>query len=118
MAKGEKITKKEARKWIKKYEKEHQGDANFLSSMLFDKKIVLSMLSEEGCEGLRIYNAMDDDGKSHFILVGTDAKGNNIVPDAEDYTAARTIDMDASGSAILLNDGWPCPGKPGCPKEI
>jgi hypothetical protein len=119
MAKGEKISKKEARKWVKNYKEKHEKDVNFLSSMLFNKKIVESLLSEEGCEGLRVYNAMDDAGKLHFILVATDAAGNNILPDTDDYgIAAKTIDQDASGGAILVNDGAPCPGSPGCPKDI
>jgi len=118
MPKGEKITRKEARKWIKNYKDKHEADANFLSSMLFDKKIVKSMLSETGCEGLRIYNAMDDAGKLHFVLIATDASGNNILPDQDDYTAAKTIEQVATGTVIIINNGMPCPGTPGCPQNI
>ncbi|NBW38020.1 MAG: hypothetical protein EBR30_23970 [Cytophagia bacterium] len=117
MAKGEKINKKTARKWIKNYEKKHRGDKNYLSSMHFHKKIVMDMLNEESCVGLRIYNAMDDEGKLHFILVGTDAQGKNILPAEDDYVAARsTVDSSDGGEPILINNGFPCP--PHCPDDI
>lgn len=119
MAKGEKINKKTARKWIKNYEKKHHGDKNYLSSMHFHKKIVMDMLSEESCVGLRIYNAMDDEGKLHFILVGTDSHGKNILPDGDDYsTNMRTASEVMGNEPILINNGLPCPGQPGCPDDI
>ncbi|GCC51143.1 hypothetical protein SanaruYs_13630 [Chryseotalea sanaruensis] len=108
MAKGEKISKLKARKWVNNYKKKHGKDKNFLSSMLFDKHIVLKMLHEDKCEGLRIYNALDDEGKIHFVLVGTDANGNNIMPPSEEYSA-RTIDESPDGESILINNGLPCP---------
>lgn len=115
MAKGEKISKAKARKWVDNYKKKHSKDENFLSSMLFDKKIVMSMLNEDKCEGLRVYNALDDEGKIHFVLVGADAKGNNILPTGDEYMA-KTIDEGDGGDPILINDGDPCPDD--CPPDL
>lgn len=114
MAKGEKISKSKARKWVNNYKAKHSKDKNYLSSMLFDKKIVMDMLNEDKCEGLRVYNAMDDEGKLHFVLVGTDANGNNILPAGDEY-GARTIQESADGEPILVNDGRSCP--PNCPPD-
>lgn len=114
MANGEKISKAKARKWVNNYKKKHSSDKNYLSSMLFDKAIVISMLNEHKCEGLRVYNAMDDEGKLHFVLVGTDANGNNLLPPGEEYTTKTVIDS-ADGDPILLDDGKPCP--PFCPDD-
>jgi hypothetical protein len=113
--KGDKISKSKARKWVDNYKKKHGKEKNFLSSMLFDKEVVLRLLSEKGCEGLRIYNALDDEGKEHFILVGTDAKGNNLLPKEEDDDASLSMSRMADGGAMLLNDGMPCP--PFCPDD-
>jgi hypothetical protein len=116
MAKGKKITRSKARKWVNSYKKKFGKEKYFLSSMLFDKEIVLKLLSEQGCEGLRVYNALDDEGKEHFILVGADAKGNNILPDDKDNSS---ITSRATGSeAMLVDDGYPCPGNVGCPDNI
>lgn len=114
MAKGEKISKSKARKWVNNYKKKHEKDDNYLSSILFDKKIVMDMLNEPKCEGLRVYNAMDDDGSLHFILVGTDANGNNILPPTEEYTT-KTILEATDGDPILIDDGQKCP--PDCPPD-
>lgn len=104
MAKGEKISKAKAKKWVNNYKAKHSKDKNYLSSMLFDKKIVIDMLNEDKCEGLRVYNALDDEGKEHFVLVGTDADGNNLLPSSEE---------SLTESNSLLDNGIPCP--PHCP---
>ena len=77
----------------------------------------MDMLNEDHCVGLRVYNAMDDEGRIHFILMGTDSAGKNILPDTDEYTA-RTVAEESGGSPILINDGTPCPGSPGCPPQI
>lgn len=104
MAKGEKISKAKAKKWVNNYKAKYGKDKNFLSSMLFDKKVVIDMLNEDKCEGLRVYNAIDDEGKEHFILVGTDEQGNNLLPSSEE---------SLTESYSLLDNGERCP--PFCP---
>jgi hypothetical protein len=106
--KGDKIIKDN-------YKKKHGKEKNFLSSMLFDKDIVLTLLNEKGCEGLRVYNALDDEGKEHFILVGTDAKGNNLLPDSDDDTPLSMSRTASDNGAMLLDNGMPCP--PFCPDD-
>lgn len=112
MAKGEKISKSKARKWVDNYKKKHSKDKNYLSSMLFDKKIVMSMLNEDKCVSLRVYNSMDDAGNLHFVLAGADEKGNPILPKEDEYTT-RTAEESADGDPILVEDGERCP--PYCP---
>lgn len=114
MAKGNKISKSKARKWVNNYKKKHEKDKNFMSSMLFDKHIVLKMLKEDRCKGLRIYNALDEEGKLHFVLVGTDAEGKNILPKSDEYMA-KTVEEVEGGDPIMVNDGLPCPTE--CPPD-
>lgn len=114
MAKGEKISKGKARKWVNNYKKKYEKDKNYLSSVLFDKKIVMDMLNEARCEGLRVYNAMDDEGNLHFVLVGTDANGNNLLPPGDEYGAKTVLDS-TNGDPILIDEGARCP--PTCPDD-
>ena len=101
MAKGDKITKSKAKKWVKNYKDKHpKSDPKTLWSELFDKKIVTDLLSEPGCEGLRIYNSYDDNGNLKFILEGTDANGNNLLPANEESTTE---------AVFLVEDGSGCP---------
>ncbi len=120
MAKGNKINRSKARKWVEGYKKKFGKEKYFLSSMLFDKEIILQLLHEHGCEGLRVYNALDDEGKEHFILVGADAKGNNILPhdDDNDDDDRSTMRKATGNQAMLVDDGYPCPGNVGCPDNI
>ena len=106
MAQGEKISKAKARKWVNNYKAKHSKDKNYLSSMLFDKKVVMDLLNEDKCEGLRVYNSIDDEGKEHFILVATDSNGNNLLPSS---------DESLTESYSLLDNGRPCP--PYCPED-
>lgn len=106
MANGGKISKSKAKKWVDNYRTKHSKDKNYLLSMLFDKEVVIDMLNEDKCEGLRVYNAMDEEGKEHFILVGTDSKGNNLLPSSEE---------SLTESYSLLDEGKRCPTD--CPPE-
>ncbi len=58
------------------------------------------MLHEDRCKGLRVYNAVDDEGKEHFVLVGTDANGGNLLPSSEE---------SLTESYSLLDNGLRCP---------
>lgn len=41
-------------------------------SAVFEKNIIEQILNQDGCEGIRIYNALNDEGKITFVLVGYD----------------------------------------------
>jgi hypothetical protein len=46
----------------------------------FEAAQVSEILQREGCIGLRVYLGMDPEQKIHAILVGTDEKGEDILP--------------------------------------
>jgi hypothetical protein len=66
----------------------------------FDKAEVMDMLSQSGCESLRIYYGMDDKLNVHAILVGADENGADMLPNTEP-------------AGVILEDGQRCP--PYCP---
>jgi hypothetical protein len=66
------------------------------------------VLNEDRSVGLRIYYAIDDNGKKQLLLVGVDAEGNNLLP-AEGTSAKSTQD---DGGPIIVDHSMPCP--PAC----
>jgi hypothetical protein len=57
----------------------------------FNGKPVMELLSQPGCVGLRIYRGRGAGGESSLILVGVDAKGNDMT------------------EGVLLDTHLPCP---------
>ncbi len=72
------------------------GKEAFLGAY-FGRDALLAILEQEGCTGIRIYNARSDAGESNFVLVG-------VKSDGEDMT-----------SGPLAEFGTGCP--PFCPTE-
>jgi len=65
------------------------NDAN-PRSIAFGKSKILDILNQSDCEGIRIYNGIDQ-GNHVFILVGYDSNGNDMT------------------SGYILETGLPCP---------
>lgn len=63
---------------------------------LVDKTNLLTLLNQEGCTGLRIYNALNDDGKITFVLVGANSNNEDML----DYI----LDKAAPCPNICSND--------------
>ena len=53
---------------------EFQGKDVLAISETFNREVFDTILETEGCVGIRIYLGMDDDMKSHLILIGVDAE--------------------------------------------
>lgn len=98
---SKKITKDKAKKWADKFKKDGKG----ARSVMFPKADLLELLSQNDCEGLRIYNAYDEEAGQYpytMFLVGTKADGTNLLPDAS-----------ATTTYSIWDDGARCPDK--CP---
>jgi hypothetical protein len=70
-------------------------------SEAFNRLAFDTVLAEDGCEGLRIYYGMGDDLKVHAIIVGTDANGNDILP--------QRMLTAAGNDASIIENGTRCP---------
>ena len=46
----------------------------------FDRGLFEKILQQEGCTGFRIYNSMDDSLKLHTVIVGINAKNEDMLP--------------------------------------
>lgn len=74
--------------WTRSYRTAHPIDPR---GHVFGRDIIDQILAQQGCEGIRIYNAINDDHELTLVLVGVDALGN---------------DMDAG---IVADFSLPCP---------
>ena len=70
------ITREEAKKLIESY----QGSeaAEDILGGYFGKTFLQSVLNQEGCVGMRIYNGRKEDGKLEFVIVGVDSDGGDL----------------------------------------
>jgi hypothetical protein len=47
-------------------------------SHMFSRDIIDEILAQPGCEGIRIYNAIDDSNVATLVAVGVDANQNDL----------------------------------------
>lgn len=65
-----------AAEWTRNYRNQmKQGDPK---AHFFGKNIINSILSQDGCVGIRVYYSLDDHGKKQLIMVGADADENDL----------------------------------------
>lgn len=90
---AEKFPLEEAAKWTKRFRNtvpEGSTIAHF-----FGRDILLEILAQEGCMGIRFYYALDEENKRQLIAVGADANENDMF------------------NGIIAEKSYPCP--PYCP---
>ncbi len=67
----------------------------------FESAAVLSLLSETGCQYLRVYYGMDANNDIHAVLVGADEQNADLLPASDEETG--------TGVNEILEDGYRCP---------
>lgn len=87
-----------ATQWIRNY---RDGNPDQLQAHFFGNEIIKQLLAEEGCVGIRIYYALDENGQRQLLLVGTDSKGEDLLP----APGGRTDE----GGNIIADYSLPCP---------
>ena len=95
-----------AKRWAANYRatiKPGEHEAHY-----FGAESINRVLNEDNSVGLRIYYAIDDEGKKQVLLIGVDAEGNNLLP--EEGAAAKATTED--GGPIIVDQSVPCP--PNC----
>lgn len=83
------ITLDEAIKLIQNYKNKQSG--NEIKAHYFGKDALVKLLEQDGCVGIRIYYAAQDDGTPELILVGVNENGKDLT------------------SGVILERNWPCP---------
>lgn len=79
----------------------YQGTTFLPNAETFDRAAFDAVLSQLGCEQLRIYYGMDSELKVHAIIVGVNAQNEDILP--------VTGDATDDGSTGIIEVGQRCP---------
>lgn len=92
-----------AKKWAANY-RASLKDPNDTRAHFFGTDIIEKILNENpDCVGIRIYYGIDDAGKKQLMLVGTDSKGENLLP--PESAGSR----DGGGGNTIADASLPCP---------
>jgi len=83
------ISLHEASKLTRKFRR--QASVQGVLGHFFGAEAIKRLLAQEGCVGIRVYHALQDDGTPALVLVGVDAQENDL----------------ANGEIVEL--GKPCP---------
>ncbi|RIJ33981.1 hypothetical protein [Pontibacter oryzae] len=71
-----------AAQWTKNYREKissENHDGQKIKAHFFGREILQEILDQEGCMGIRMYHANNDDGQKQIILVGATAEGEDMV---------------------------------------
>jgi hypothetical protein len=68
-----------AAEWTANYRATGGTSETLTIAQYFGEKIILSILAQDGCFGIRFYYAIDGSGNDTLIMVGVDASGNDLV---------------------------------------
>lgn len=85
---GAPIPLETASEWTANYRNSHPGET---IAHFFGRDILEAILAQPECVGIRMYYALDDEGKKQLVLVG--AKENR----------------DDQVTGIIADLSWPCP---------
>jgi hypothetical protein len=71
---GEEFSLATASEWTANYRAANTDD---ITAHFFGREILLDILGQEDCVGLRIYYALDEESVKQMIIVGVDANGHD-----------------------------------------
>lgn len=64
-----------AKTWTSNYRKQFTGT---IKALFFGKDILQNIMNQEGCMGIRFYNALDEAGMQKLVIVGANAAGEDM----------------------------------------
>lgn len=98
---GSIISQKLAQEMIETWQ---QQEPDAVRSIMYGRHIFDELLSVPGCEGIKVFNAINNKNMQAFVFVAADNKGDNIMEYFKDTTEGRIKVI-----APLADDGVPCP---------
>jgi len=72
---GEQIDLDTASSWTANY---RNANPNGAQSYYFGTNAYNELLAQEGCYGIRLYNAINELGESQLVMVGVDSNGDDL----------------------------------------
>jgi len=73
---GEQVTHELGAQFINNFHQAHPTDAK---AYVIGKDIINQILSQPGCEGIKVYNAINEFGQKTLVYVGLNAEGKALV---------------------------------------
>jgi hypothetical protein len=95
---GDPISLEVAQRWTTNFKIDNPTGTK---AHFFGLEILKLLLAEEGCVGIRMYYAIDDEGKRQIILVGVNSNGDDLLP--------ASMQLDGDGGNIVADASYPCP---------
>jgi len=117
---GGPIDLEKAASWTKNYRERNPGET---ISHFFGKEILENILKQPGCLGIRFYYAHDHEGRRHLVIAGAMSDGSDQINERhhEHHEHHNGTHAATTTGHILYEVGdqsTPCPGSPGCPKNV
>jgi len=118
---GEEFDLNLASEWTKNHRDRNPTDPH---SHFFGKEILQKIMDQEGCVGLRFYYAHSEPanstgGERHLIITGAKADGTDMLNTiAAKKLSRKALKGIAPADDIIAQEAMPCPGSPGCPKNL
>jgi len=81
-----------AARWTRNFREKHPDETK---AHFFGRNIVQKILDQEGCMGIRLFYALDEDSQKQLVMVGADADANDQVDE------------------VIVDRGFPCPDQCG-----
>jgi hypothetical protein len=93
---GEEVGYELGAEFVKNYQVANPNDTSFFT---IGKNIIEQILSQPGVEGIRFYNAINEDGEKTLVYLGVDSSGNPI----KEYSLVDSKGNIASRPAIVAD---------------
>jgi len=106
--------------WTKNHRDRHPHEPH---SHFFGKEILEKILSQPGCVGLRFHHAHskshgETGGARHLIITGVTCDGHDMLNTASAQKLSKNDMKTVKAFDVLGQQSNPCPGSPGCPKNV
>ena len=97
---GSEIDLAQASTWTSNYRSraEASPEEAIVKAHFYGREVFQRLLDQQGCMGIRIYYALDDNGQKQLVLVGADADGNDMEGMVFDHSSACPPNCSATGS--------------------
>jgi hypothetical protein len=99
-----------ASQWTRNYRDKNPGAPK---GHCIKKHQLDAILNQPGCEGIRVYYGLDEEGNRKLILVGIDVDENDIITETGITSFLRAAETDGGisepSSAAIATELPPCP---------
>jgi len=77
-SRSHRVTKAKAKQMRARYRRRNAKNRSAMQPGVYARSIFDRILAQEGCAGIRLYPALDERGRQTTLIVGVDAKGDDL----------------------------------------